>query len=74
MLTRPAGPWRPSQDDPLPSGWEALNTLHLPDADLALAIDSDLRTSAGWLARSLSCAMDGRWGGPAGSLGAGAAR
>lgn len=39
-------------------GGEALNHLHLADAELALAVDADLHTSAAWLSGALFHAMD----------------
>jgi len=39
-------------------GAEALNQLHLPESEIALAVDADLHTSAAWLSGALFHAMD----------------
>ena len=39
-------------------GGEALNTLHLMEADVSLAVDEDLRHSTTWMGLALASAMD----------------
>ena len=39
-------------------GGEALNTLHLMESDVSLAVDEDLRHSTTWMGLALAASMD----------------